>query len=423
MKTLLAGLLVLAAPLGCGGTGGAGSDPDAATAATDASTASDATDSSDASDADLPSDATMPGDASTSSTGARLAVGGYHSCLLDAAGQLRCWGYNQNGQLGDGTNVTRPLPVVVPGGPFLAASAGNYHTCAITVAHRALCWGLNGDGQLGTDSTTNRYSPAAVANLDVDVVAISAGGATTCAVVADGSVYCWGNNQYGQIGDGTTERRLTPARVTGLANATSVSASSAHVCATSGAGTVVCWGWEYHGRLGNGAGSVNGYQMTPVEVSLVAPATQIATGGDFGCARLTTGRIACWGGNDYGQLGTGSQVYSSVPVLVASVTGLDRIATADAATCALGIDDVVRCWGRNRSGQIGNGIAGVGAVVLSPSVVMGLSGPLSDVDSGFAHTCALAEGGAVSCWGSNTFGEIGDGTVNTDRFTATPVQL
>ncbi len=148
-----------------------------------------------------------------------------------------------------------------------------------------------------------------------------------------------------------------------------------------------------------------------------------SAGGGHVCALRTNGRIECWGDNSYGQLGNGSQGYSSEPILVPSVTGVERIATADAATCALGDDDVVRCWGRNRDGQIGNGSGGVGLVVLSPSVVQGLSGALDDVDSGLAHSCALTASEQVFCWGNNTFGQIGDGSVNTDRFTATEVQL
>ena len=406
MKNLVVCLLAVA---GCGSEGPAALD---GAITTDGQTG------------DLATDA--PTDGSTDAVASRhLALGGLHSCVLGAAGGIRCWGRNMDGELGDGTITNRATPVAVSGGPYLAVSAGNYHTCAITSARRAVCWGRNATRQLGDGSQTNRSQPTPVSGLpEQDVIAISAGGAGTCAILSGGQAWCWGDNTYGQLGDGSTTEHSAPVAVSGLANAQTIAASGSHVCATRTTGAAACWGWAYSGRLGNGENSVSAVYPAPVDLTtLLATTDETDVGGAFSCARLTTGRVECWGDNQYGQLGNGSQVNMSEPILVAGVLDIARISTADAATCALATTGVVRCWGRNRSGQIGNGNGGVGQVVLSPSVVMGLPAAIDDLDSAFAHSCARTPTGTVLCWGDNTYGQIGDGSVNTERNVATAVML
>ncbi len=415
----------LALALGCSASPGQPSAADASigdarvdSAGQDAPLAIDAQITGDAAMGDAPTDAPH-GEVSTG----RLALGGYHSCLVDDAGVARCWGRNSDGELGDGSTTHRATPTTVLGGPYLSLSAGNYHTCAITAARRVQCWGRNLDRQLGDGTTTDRTMPTPVVGLpDADVTELSAAGGDTCALI-NGEIWCWGDNSFGQLGDGTTTARTVPVKVTGITDATSVAMSGFHGCATRASGAAVCWGWTYNGRLGNGESSPSVVRSSPVTLSLVAAAARVDVGGAFSCVRLATGRIQCWGDNQYGQLGNGSQVYASEPILVTGIDDVVQLVTADAATCVRDTDHVVKCWGRNRSGQIGNGSGGVGAFVLVPSVVMGLTGPLDDLASGFTHSCALSPDGSVRCWGGNTYGQIGDGSINTDRFTATQVAL
>lgn len=408
-------VLCLLAVAGCGSDGAAG--PDAAST-TDGQPGDSTT------DADTATDAVTDG--STGVVASRhLALGGYHSCLLGATGDLRCWGRNMDGELGDGSTTNRATPVSVIGGPYLAVSAGNYHACAITSARRAVCWGRNTTYQLGDGSQTNRSQPTPVSGLpDQDVIAISAGGAGTCGILSGGQAWCWGDNTYGQLGDGSTTAHTGPVAVSGLADAETIAAGGSHVCATRATGAAACWGWAYSGRLGNGENSPSAVHPAPVALTtLQATTDHTDVGAAFSCARLTTGRVQCWGDNQYGQLGNGSQVSTSEPILVAGVLDIARISTADGATCALGTNGVVRCWGRNRSGQIGNGSGGVGQVVLSPTAVMGLPAAIDDLDSALAHSCAREPTGGVLCWGDNTYGQIGDGSVNVDRTVATAVML
>ena len=372
-----------------------------------------------------------PGDVdATPSTVAspRLALGNNHSCLLDPAGTLRCWGLGTSGQLGDGALANHASPTVVPGGPYLAVAAGSFYTCAITAARRVVCWGRGTDGQLGDGTSTDRATPTPVIGLDVDVVGLDAGGATTCAVLASGGLRCWGNNVYGQVGDGTQVARPSPVDVVGLTGPiAAVTLGSAHTCATTTAGALACWGWAYSGRLGNGENGVSQVHTAPITLTtLTGPADLPRAGNAFSCTRVGAARVSCWGENSSGQLGNGGQVPASEPILVAGVLGVNALATAFEATCAVSDRSVVRCWGRNRSGQIGNGNGGVGQVVTVPTQVMGLDGlgpTLDELASGNAHTCVRTSTERVFCWGNNTYGQVGDGSVNIDRTSAVEVLL
>jgi alpha-tubulin suppressor-like RCC1 family protein len=353
----------------------------------------------------------------------RLAVGGYHSCLLDDDGMARCWGNNVAGQLGDGTTTARAVPTPVNGGPYAMLSLGSYYTCGVKPSGVAECWGRNTDGQLGDGTTTNRVTPTPVSMLGA-TTAVIAGGATTCALGGAGA-RCWGHNQFGQLGIGNTNHpQLAPgAGIVGLSTPSALAVGAEHTCGLTSEHAIRCWGYEYRGRLGNGNNNVNTVHSSPLAIDLLGLAVdQIDTGMTFTCARTQSGRVACTGENSSGQLGDGSQVPTAELTVIPNLTNVTLLATAAEAACAATGSSVV-CWGRNRSGQIGNGSGGVGQVVLSPTPVLDLdpTDPIIELDAGFAHVCARGTSGRVWCWGDNTFGEIGDGTVNTDRFRATRV--
>jgi alpha-tubulin suppressor-like RCC1 family protein len=339
-----------------------------------------------------------------------IAAGGFHTCALLADGSARCWGSNFNGQIGDGTSGgNRPTPVAVTGlTNAVAITAGGFfagHTCALLADGTARCWGFNFDGQIG-DGTSggNRPTPAAVTGL-TNAVAITAGDTDagsghTCALLADGTASCWGSNKDGEVGDGTSGgNRPTPVAVTGLSNVVAVAGGDAHTCALLASGTVRCWGNNTSGQLGDGSG---GGSFT---------ARDIAAGRNHTCAVRANSTVSCWGSNGSGQIGDGtSGVNRLSPVTVPGLSNVVAVAGGDAHTCALLASGTVRCWGLNTSGQLGNGTF---SSSLTPVPVSGLTNVVAIAAGGAlgsSHTCALLADSTARCWGANGSGQLGDNT-------------
>ncbi|MBI5566377.1 MAG: RCC1 repeat-containing protein [Chloroflexi bacterium] len=338
----------------------------------------------------------------------QIAAGLNHTCLLTVSGGVKCWGVNTSGQLGDGTITQRNAPVDVSGltSGVAAIVAGGYHTCALTMNGGIKCWGLAIQGQIGDGGSvlTNRLTPVDVSGLTSGVTAIAAGGGHTCAVV-NGGAKCWG--QGGTSGDGTNAQHNAPVDVSGLTSGvTAIAAGGGHTCARTLGGGVKCWGSNSSGQLGDGT-TTGG--LTPVDVSgLASGVSGIATGAMHTCA-LTTGGMKCWGSNYTGQVGDGTTTDRHTPM---DVTGLTSGVTAIAAgvgahTCAIIAGGVARCWGSNGSGQVGDGT--VSTNKLTPVDVSGLTSGVTAITTGGAHTCALAASGRAKCWGGNGYGELGTG--------------
>ena len=338
-----------------------------------------------------------------------LAAGGYHTCALTGAGGVVCWGSNSHGQIGDGTTTSRSTPTAVSGlGSGVAAvAAGQYHTCALTTGGAVLCWGFNSSAQLGDGTATSRSTPTAVSGLGSGVAAIAAGGSHTCALTTGGAVLCWGANSRGQVGDGTTNARLSPTAVSGLGSGVAaVTAGLYHTCAVTIGGASLCWGYNSSGQLGDGTGT---NRSTPTAVSgLGSGVAAMSAGGFDTCALAVGGSALCWGENNYGQLGDGTTTARSTPMGVSGLgIGVAAVAAGLMHTCALTTSGGVLCWGFNSNGQLGDGTT---TIRPTPTAVNGLGNGIAEIATGYYHTCALTAGGGVGCWGSNDDGELGDGT-------------
>jgi alpha-tubulin suppressor-like RCC1 family protein len=248
------------------------------------------------------------------------AAGTAHTCVVAGPdGQVLCFGENGDGQLGDGTTTDRSTPTPAPLGSAaetaraVAVSAGTAHTCALDDAGGLWCWGRGDDGQLGDGTATGRLAPAptVVGDAAQPITAFSAGGAHTCAL-AGSALYCWGRGDDGELGIGAARGADVPTRVGGLPDPTAVAAGSAHTCALTRAGGVWCWGANDGGQLGDGTTTPS---PAPVAVSGLTGVVELAAGGAHTCARRSGGDVVCWGADTSGQLGDGVALASITPQL------------------------------------------------------------------------------------------------------------
>jgi len=358
-----------------------------------------------------------------------VSAGYKHTCARTTTGNLQCWGYNGNGQLGDNSTTDRLLPVAVMGlstsaevGTATAAvvATGWDHTCALTTGGGVKCWGNNTWGQLGNSSTTESHVPVAVSGLSSGVVSIVAGNDNTCALTTGGGVQCWGYNVDGELGTTSTMMcagvpcSVVPVPVSGLSSGvTAITEGAAHACAVMTGGGVVCWGFNNAGQLGNN--STTG-SFVPVAVSgLQSGATAISAGGTQTCALTTGGGVQCWGYNANGQLGTNTtmmcagQPCSLVPVAVSGLSpGIAAISTRYYHTCVLTTGGAAECWGLNGNGQLGNNSM---TDSFMPVAVSGFPSGIAAISAGGYHTCVLTTGGGAECWGSNSNGQLGNNSM------------
>ncbi len=344
-----------------------------------------------------------------------LAAGVGHTCASTRSAGLRCWGTGELGELGDGASRSRDVPVAVRGFDLgVTAVAANFgHTCAITRQGAVACWGHNYFGELGDGTVRDHSQPFHVQTL-TDAISVTAGVYHSCAVRADGVAFCWGNNHEAQLGNGTIVNTSTPIAVQGPPMI-AIAAGETFTCGLTKSAKVMCWGDDSFGQIGDDSW---GTKTTPVEVVGLADVIAISAGSEHACALTRSGDVHCWGGNQFGALGDGTIVRSARPVRVIGLSGPARaIATAERHTCALLAGGALACWGINTFGELGDGSF---APSMSPVLVRDLGGAPVAIAAGEGHVCVLRADDHVRCWGWNELGQLGDGTT-TNRALPTPV--
>lgn len=350
-----------------------------------------------------------------------ISAGGDVSCIVKQSGGVKCWGLNFGGQLGDGTTTDSRYPVDVIGltSGVASVSISNFNACALTTGGGLKCWGDNSFGQIGDGTIIERHTPVDVTGMTSGVASVSVGNMYACAVTTGGGLKCWGINQNGgELGDGTMANRSTPVDVTGLTSGVaSVSAGTYHTCAVTTAGGVKCWGVNFNGQLGDGT-TID--RHTPVDVAgLTSGVVAVSIGQLHTCALTTGGGVKCWGINTHGQLGDGTTTERHTPVdvtgLTSGVTGL----TCGTDTACAKIGGGVKCWGKNSFHELLGDATSNDRT--TPADVSGLSAGVTSVSYvGNINGCVLTLNGGVQCWGYN--GGIWLG-VMTNADYSTPVYI
>ena len=368
-----------------------------------------------------------------------VSAGGNHSCALHQTGTIFCWGHNSTGSLGDGTGDDSSVPVKVQGiDDATAVSAGDWHTCALHQTGQVSCWG--GWGGKG-------LVPVEIDGI-TDATAITAGDYDSCALHEGGTISCWGRDagsvpveidgisdatavdaggrngsvgeyfcalhQTGNISCWGRDAGSVPVEIDGISDATAIAVGEAHSCALHQTGNISCWGGNNtYGQLGNNI--VEFESSVPVGVIGISDAVAITAGKRYSCALHQTGNISCWGTNEDGRLGDGTNNYSSVPVKVQGIDDATAVTVDGAHSCALHQNGNISCWGLNQSGQLGNGTVGTYHDYSPvPVKVVGID-DITAITTGLWHSCALHQTGTISCWGINQDGQLGDGTGGNER--------
>lgn len=320
------------------------------------------------------------------------------TCALKSSGQLRCWGSNGSGELGNGSTTSKKRPTAISGfSDVTDFSVGDYFACALRANQTVWCWGYNAWSQVGS-GTGNVLSPAQVPGV-TGAVDISAGYESACAVLDTGEVWCWGRDEVGQLGRGTVDSDPAPAAVTQISNAQMVEVASGHACALLASGQISCWGSDTNEELGNGDAEGDSAVPTPVldeNGNALSGMVDLLVDDAGGCAVTQQGTALCWGLGSNGQAGTGSSEYRLASATnVRTLTDILDIDGSSGHRCATTNSGELYCWGQNSFGELGLGDK---TLRYEPNLV-GLSNDVTDVGAGDSHTCAVGLSGRIYCAG------------------------
>ncbi len=343
-----------------------------------------------------------------------VTAGANYTCAVTDAQTVACWGEDDVGQVGDGADQLANVPKFIGAlagvvGVTLSPEHSIAHSCAWTNSGDAYCWGDNEYGQIGNGETSSTFVAAPTKLVGLPSIAmVACGGLHTCALTTAGTVYCTGEADRGELGIGAPDGGAPPPLVStftavqGLPGpATAIGAGDQDTCAIV-SGAVYCFGLNVDGRLGDGS---NTARYSPTQVQGLSGVTAVAVGTMHTCA-LSGGQVYCWGNDTHGELGDGkNNTTSSSPVLVQGVTNAIAVSAGAFHTCALESSGAMKCWGSNALGQLGDG----SFVERDSPVLVAPLGPVSWMAAGELHSCAVLQSGAVECWGDNQWGELGNG--------------
>jgi alpha-tubulin suppressor-like RCC1 family protein len=344
---------------------------------------------------------------------------GNHTCGIKANNSLWCWGTNKYSDLGIGISGSAPeVPFGTPqklGGSWIDVAAGSNHSCGIKTDNTLWCWGRNDEGQLGNGTTNNSSTPVQVSG-GGSWKSVSAGLKSNCAIRSDDTMRCWGNNNDGQLGTGNTTQYTSPTALTatgGWNTATwkSVAMGASNACAIRTDDTIRCWGGNWVGQLGDNTTTAKSAPTALTSTGGWNTATwkAVSSGEHFTCAIRTDDTMRCWGQNGDGQLGRNNTTGVLLPSALTATGGWDTATwkSVDAGqwhVCAVRSDDTIRCWGNNSDGQIGDNST---TDRLVPTAING-GGVWQRVSGGSTYTCGITTVGAISCWGSALDGQLGN---------------
>jgi alpha-tubulin suppressor-like RCC1 family protein len=336
-----------------------------------------------------------------------------HTCGITTAGLAYCWGNGGFGELGNGTLDFSWTPSAVAGGhQFIQINSGSVVSCGVTTTRQAYCWGF----QVGDGTEEKRLTPVPLM-AGTQFLQIVSGEFHTCGVTfPDRRAFCWGDNQFGELGDGTTAYvRPSPVLVRGGHKWREISLGRWHTCAVTTSDQAYCWGRNNDGQLGTGSNPANKLLPTPVKGGHAF--RQIDAGSDHTCAVTTDRHAFCWGQGKFGQIGDGKTARRYVPKAVAGGLTFDRVSAGGLHACAETSTNRAYCWGYNGWGALGDGTT---TQRLAPVPVTG-NLVFSQLSAGAFYTCGRTTAGAGYCWGQDDFGQLGDGTNSQFIPTPTPV--
>ncbi|MEE2836370.1 MAG: hypothetical protein VYB65_10160 [Myxococcota bacterium] len=333
-----------------------------------------------------------------------LSLGTHSACYINADEHVYCWGRNQYGQLGNGNRDDVGRPARVPGlEAVVALDVEQYNSCAVTRSGAVWCWGSASSWRFGTNQVSgNQVNPVQVTGVET-AVDVDVGSTSACARLADGTMACWGSNWTGQAGLAYSSP-LAPTVIPEVPQVRAVELESSTGCAIWGdTRQVSCWGWNNYGQAGDPSTRRIDQGLRPVEG--VVGAAGLAVGPLHACAWHLDGRRTCWGLNNFGQLGVGRAATLPIrrPQTVEDLEQIIRLTAGDGHICALDQAGVARCWGTNGYGQLGDGTT---QTASRPQAVTQLE-QVAQISAGEGFTCAVNTAGEAYCWGYNRNGQLG----------------
>ena len=354
-----------------------------------------------------------------------ISAGNNNTIGIKTDGTLWAWGDNQFGRLGDGTvteyawmtgqsidnNKKNPVKIGTASN-WASIMTGGDHTIAIKTDGTLWAWGYNGSGQLGDGTNTQRNSPVQIGTA-TNWASISQLGSHTVAIKTDGTLWAWGSNAQGQLGDGTTTNRNSPVQIGTATNWKSIGAGSGHTMAIKTNGTLWAWGYNGSGQLGDGT---NTNRNSPVQIGTATNWARISVGNSTTIAIKTDGTLWAWGYNGSGQVGDGTTTNRNSPVQIGTANNWASISAGTLHTTAIKTDGTLWAWGNNSSGQLGDGTT----TQKNSPVQIGTANNWASISSGNYHTTAIKTDGSLWAWGSNQYGGLGDGTTANKT---SPVQI